>query len=62
MKNKIGNALSFMKMFYFCDVQYPILLFYTMRPKTLNWKTRLEYGYSCIFSLTFMSSLHLQSL
>lgn len=41
-----------------------ILLIYTMGHKTRNWKTNLESGYlrwTCIFSLTFMTTLHLQS-
>lgn len=41
-----------------------ILLIFTMGHKTRNWKTNLESGYlrwTCIFSLTFMTTLHLQS-
>lgn len=49
---------------FFLFLLCAILLIYTMGHKTRNWKTNLESGYlrwTCIFSLTFMTTLHLQS-
>lgn len=49
---------------FFLFLLCAILLIYTMGHKTRNWKTNLESGFlrwTCIFSLTFMTTLHLQS-